>query len=1399
MAIKINFDSANIPEEPTLILANRRGNKIGKINAQNIVIKDDMVNGAEITFTVNKYLNNEQDYLWNQIKDYKLVWCKECDLWFQIKVDIDEELSPVKNISCVQLAQAELSQIILYDIEINTENDIARDDYINPTVLYNQDNHSISLLHRITEKAPHYQIVHVDPTIANIQRTFSFDDISIYDACSEIAEEIGCIFIFQSDSDENGNIRRGISVYDVQSYCTKCGERGHFTHVCTKCGSSDILEGYGEDTTIFITADELGKDIKFTSDTDSQKNCFKLEAGDDLMTATIRSCNPNGSDYIWYIPDYIKEDMSDDLVQKINEYDNLYEYYQKEYLITIDQNLLNEYNQLIDEYRVSKTDLTPLSSPIVGYGNLMIAYYQNIDFAMYLQSEMMPTVEPIETNAEKEVAKLSSFSISPVAVTNIDSVSLATADNAVLSVAKCLVNANYRIKVTSSSLNKTTWEGIFYVENYSDEDDNATSAKITVRINANYEDYVNQKIQKALSQENQEKTDITGLFAKDISDFKSELKKYNLDSLNSFQNICQSCIDILVEQGVATNQTWGGNNLYEKIYKNYYNKLKAIENEQNIRQNEIYIITGKYDNDVLIQHGLQSILNEHRANIQKNLDFENFLGLDLWLEFCAYKREDKFSNSNYISDGLNNTELFEKALEFIDTAQKELYTSAELQHSITASLLNLLVIPKFKIITQYFKVGNWIRILVDDNVYKLRLINYEIDYSNLDDMSVEFSDVTKTADGYSDQQSLMQSMSNMATSYSYTQHQAEQGEKSKQTISHWVEKGLDVTNNKIINGASNQTQTWDEHGILCRQYNDILDEYDNCQLKIINSTLAVTDDNWLNVKTAIGKYYYIDPETNEVKYAYGVNGDTIVGRLILGEQLGIYNETGSMKFDSDGFTVKNDKNIFNVNPNSTNLLTISKTVNNTTESIFYVDENGTLHIKGDGSALDITANNSITDATSRITQTETDITAIVSRNDKGAVVSLDCEKVRVAWNDVDQYIQFDKVSNRAGLSIYNSSEEKERILRLDNQGLNINNNSGNALIKLNTTGLNLYGKYTNTNDDNTYLLMSLNSTGQTYYYKKYSMDNNPFVVGKIGTNSWVGDSKFRGLYMGLNYGGSYLALSHQDKQNGNYNVKIVYYAENSTRGNKGIHLCDVTYLDNNIWLNENVRTIRYDSGDAGIYSATHGVSLEGTTALVSGSDGSFKIEDGAFNLYNSTNRLVNCYNNLDMHNYAINNAIINSSSDVRMKTNIIDSEINAVNILNQIEMKSFDWRTDNKHEDIGIIAQQLQEILPDLVYEDELTTKLSIQPIKFIPYLIKAIQELSAKIDGGSKSKTKNKFKSDKKYSFSEKEVDEFLKRIKSKSTPDDIQEQGKEIIKFTPIYLENQFKNQERKGNKNE
>lgn len=1401
MAIKIKFDSTHNAIEPTMVLAKKNGKLLGAIQAHKIRFKDILNAPSEFSFTIYKadYQNNLA--LWDKIEDFKIVWVKEWNKCYEIYVETTDDDGIHKSVTAKSLGEAELSQINLYGIEINTENDIARDNYV-PTVLYSTENTSSSLLHRISGKIPHYSFSHVDNSIKNIQRTFSFDGKSIYDCFQEIAAEIHCLFDIQCKY-ENGSLIRAINVYDLETYCPSCDERGSFVTSCSKCGNTvGLIQGYGNDTGIFIDTENLADTITYKTDNESVKNCFKLEAGDDLMTATVISNNPNGSSYIWYIPPKTKQDMSASLVSKLDDYDDLYDYYINSYESTIPQSKITAYNQLVTKYQSYNQSFQSLTYPIVGFSNIIEAEYDTIDLYLFLKSGLMPTVSVASTNATTEIAKLTAVNLSPVAVQNLSVCSAASAENAILSAAKTIVDARYKIDIVTSIFASNIWTGAFTLTNYSDDEDTATSSSISITINEDYEKFVKQKIDKVISKTvaDGEPTDIVSLFNLSNANFENEIKKYCLTRLQNFHNCCQSCLDVLIQQGVADKTLWNSRvtDLYTTMYLPYYTKLSLLESEMLLRENEIKVIIGEYYSDGRLKtNGLQTLIEKEKTKIQKALNFENYLGQSLWLEFATFRREDTYKNDNYISDGLNNAKLFEKALQFIDTAKKDIIKSATLQHTITATLKNLLVMPEFSPLLNQFEVGNWLRAKIDGDIYKFRLLDYEIDFDDLNSLSVTFSDVVYNQDEVSDIESIISQAKSISTSYGNVTRQMEQGEKTTSIVDGWVENGLNVTNTKIICQADNQTYTSDEHGMLFKKYDSVNNSYDDTQLKITNSTLAITNDNWENVKSAIGNYYYFDPITNKLKMDYGVIADTIIGKLILGEQLGIYNSAGSLTFNHNGFNITNSRNTFNVNPNANNLLTISKTVNNTTESIFYVDNNGTLHIKGDGSALDITANSSVTGLSTRITQNSDNISLIANKNGSGTVLSLKSDAVKIAWNSISQYIQFDTVSSRAGLSIYNSS--LNRLVRLDNAGLNINNSSGNDLIKLNTNGLNLYGQYDN--DNNTYLLMKLNSTGQTYYYKNDS-NSNSFAVGKIGTNAWADDSTFRGLEMGLRYGGSYLALSHQDTENGNYFVKIVYFATDSDKGNEGVHLKDTTYLDyttycgSYLWLNDNVRTARYSSGDAGIYSSTHGVSLVGTTALVKGTDGSFKIENGAFNLYHSTDRLVNCYNNLDMQNFAINNATINSSSDARMKTNITDTDVNAVDILNQIEMIKFDWRTDDKHEDIGIIAQQLQEVLPDLVYEDELTTKLSIQPIKFIPYLIKAIQELSAKIDGDKKPKTKNK-SNNKKYSFSKKEIDEFLKRIKPKTEPNHRQVQEEEEIKLTPIYIENQFKNKERKDKK--
>jgi hypothetical protein len=942
MAINLQFDLLGNPEPPSIVLANRNGNKLGQLNVniEDIDVADKFSAASEFSFTLNKYIDGELTPLWDKVVDFKLVYCPEWDLWFEAKVELDEATETVKTVYCTQLGQAELSQIMIYNTEINTEADIEREDY-KISILYDEKNPKASILHRLLAKAPHYSILHVDESIQRIQRQFSFDGTSICDALNEIAAEIGCLFVYHSNSQAGGKPNRMISVYDLQQNCNNknCKHRGEFTDKCPKCGSTDIKYGYGEDTLIFVTSDELATEgVQLVTDVDSVKNCFKLEAGDDLMTATIRNCNPNGSDYIWYFSDSMKEDMSDELVERLESYDEKYKEYYNNHISTLNSNLVAQYNALVakyDDYYNTKSTclncgtegdfeeqcsnpncnsknilvgsrLQTVGNSIKGYPDLMTAYYNTIDLLLYLESGLMPNVEMSDTTAEEQLRLLTTSVLSPVAVNvkDVNNASLATADSAVLSMAKVLIRPTYKvtIKEDSSSLSAIssdgkykTWKGKFVVTNYSDETDTAShndsEVAISVRINNDTETFIKQKIEKTLNKENTDDYSITGLFAKDYDAFCAELHKYALNPLNSFSKACDTCISILTEQGASDKAAKP--DLYDALYKPYFDKQQAIHAEMATRQNEIAIIEGVWDNSEetnpqCTTKGLQQYIEECQQDIQDELDFEGYLGEDLWLEFCAYRREDKYSNSNYISDGLNNAELFAKANEFIGVAEEEIFKSAELQHSISATLNNLLSLPKFKPLLDSFKTGNWIRVQADDKVYKLRLLEYDFGYGNPESINVEFSDVTKIKSGMTDVQDVFEQASSMASSYDSVQRQAKKGNVARNTIDQWVVDGLNAANVQISSNNSEEVLLT-KNGLLARSYDDITGTYSHEQLKITHNIMAYTDDNWETVKQAIGKHDYkiYDTETNSFidKTGYGMTSEFVTAGYVSGSQI----------------------------------------------------------------------------------------------------------------------------------------------------------------------------------------------------------------------------------------------------------------------------------------------------------------------------------------------------------------------------------------------------------------------------------------------------------------------------------------------------------------------------------
>ena len=89
------------------------------------------------------------------------------------------------------------------------------------------------------------------------------------------------------------------------------------------------------------------------------------------------------------------------------------------------------------------------------------------------------------------------------------------------------------------------------------------------------------------------------------------------------------------------------------------------------------------------------------------------------------------------------------------------------------------------------------------------------------------------------------------------------------------------------------------------------------------------------------------------------------------------------------------------------------------------------------------------------------------------------------------------------------------------------------------------------------------------------------------------------------------------------------------------------------------------------------------------------------------------------------------ASDKRLKENIAPTTIHALDVINKLDMVEFDFIENHKHEEVGLIAQEVEKIIPQAISknpenEDDF---LHIDYTTFVPYIIKAIQELNQKLE----------------------------------------------------------------------
>lgn len=201
--------------------------------------------------------------------------------------------------------------------------------------------------------------------------------------------------------------------------------------------------------------------------------------------------------------------------------------------------------------------------------------------------------------------------------------------------------------------------------------------------------------------------------------------------------------------------------------------------------------------------------------------------------------------------------------------------------------------------------------------------------------SVEFDNNSAVIKAVSGLASFSKIAYNTATMTDFWKETWKEAENATAIVKDIRKNGLDLAANMVRGGNTVNKISMTESGLF------IIDaENEDNQIYVGSSLIAITDDRWITSKTAI--------DTG------GVIADTIVGRLLLGEQLFISNEEGSFSILPNGLFIKNelgdDRISIAVDENNRPYLNLG---DKTDENYLIFNPDGTLDIKA--SSINLTA------------------------------------------------------------------------------------------------------------------------------------------------------------------------------------------------------------------------------------------------------------------------------------------------------------------------------------------------------------------------------------------------------------------------------------------------------------
>ena len=376
-------------------------------------------------------------------------------------------------------------------------------------------------------------------------------------------------------------------------------------------------------------------------------------------------------------------------------------------------------------------------------------------------------------------------------------------------------------------------------------------------------------------------------------------------------------------------------------------------------------------------------------------------------------------------------------------------------------------------------------------------------------------------------------------------------------------------------------------------------------------------------------------------------------------------------------------------------------------------------------ATKVELNTSITQTTDSIML---EVNKKVDDEEFGTMITQNVDSVQVAWNQIGENVKIEADNNQAELNIYDENENILMSLNKNGQafyrdGSNIGN-IGLRTIQVeedDNSITNYYGivNYINAvsenNGDGSFIEWTEQITNET------GTDVSGTILGFYGTNFLTG----------------------QDKR---IVANFPFYANDINTTSIKASQGSVAFIDasDNLLAQYYENTFVFFKAPSIMYDMMGSTNYEGqavASPMFSSSSASKQISYIYYNKPSTSSNSAYLWmggpslSSDEFPNKSYVDLIV--SSDENLKKNITDTKKMALDDINKIELKEFDWKENDSHTNIGFIAQQLEEIDDGYVdktfYIDKETNEekdmLVLNLKSLVALAIKGIQEQQAEIE----------------------------------------------------------------------